>query len=190
MNRKLEILPLIQDRFEDLTAVFETSDECKNCWCMNHRMAPEKVVTGGEARSCFQKSIGTESLSGLLAYVEGKPAGWCAVDPLRTQVGHDYYLSLKEPPSASTWIIHCLYVIPGARGLGVSTELVKGAVRLAREKGASEVLAFPIPEESHGKFPLHDAEFSGRMSTYLKQGFEKAERLNEFYQKVRLDLTS
>ena len=121
---------------------------------------------------------------GLLAFVGKEPAGWCAVDPVKTQVGHDYCLQGKSLESSPAWMIHCLYVAPKYRGVGVSKLLVQAATDLAMSQGTTELLAFPIPEESAGRFPKDVAEFSGRLSTFRKLGFKTKDRLSDFYEVV------
>src|SRR5690606_41562427 len=82
----------------------------------------------------------------------------------------------------------CLYIHPKFRGQGISGGLIEAAVDLAKEKGATEILAFPIPEDARRHFPEHDGEFSGRMSSYRKLGFRTGERINDFYQVMSLDV--
>jgi hypothetical protein len=55
---------------------------------------------------------------------------------------------------------------------------------LATSHGATELLAFPIPLASSGRFSRDVAEFSGRLSTYARLGFESREQLDDFYQVV------
>ncbi len=112
------------------------------------------------------------------------PAGWCAIDPVKTQIGHDYYLETESAKDSDAWMIHCLYVNPSHRGAGISKELIASAISLSKANGAKEILAFPIPEDSVGKFPKDLAEFSGRFSTFKKFDFESKARLNNFYQVV------
>jgi hypothetical protein len=45
-------------------------------------------------------------------------------------------------------------------------------VEFAKSNGAKLISAFPIPEENRNRFPVNEAEFSGRLSTYLKFGFK------------------
>jgi GNAT superfamily N-acetyltransferase len=124
------------------------------------------------------------SPNGLLAFRDGMPAGWCAIDPVKTQIGHDYYLETESAKDSDAWMIHCLYVNPSHRGAGISKELIASAISLSKANGAKEILAFPIPEDSVGKFPKDLAEFSGRFSTFKKFDFESKARLNNFYQVV------
>jgi GNAT superfamily N-acetyltransferase len=167
-----------------LVELFAGSAECSACWCMNHRSSPDMCPTGDRAKEELRRALNSANAYGLLAAMNGLPVGWCAVDPVKTQVGHDYCLQSKPPEKSSAWMIHCLYVDPGHRGAGISTALVAKAIELAKNEGASELLAFPIPEDSNGRFPKDVAEFSGRFSTFKKLGFEPKSRLSAFYHVV------
>jgi GNAT superfamily N-acetyltransferase len=147
---------------------------------MNHRLPTEQAVTGEVARGQLQNLIGGGQARGLLAYRESQCVGWCAVDPLTTQPGHDYVIETNDT-DPQTWSIHCIYVRPDCRGLGVSSRLIDASVEFAHANGAETVLAFPIPPESKGKFPKHEAEFSGRFSSFQKRGFSVKQQLNDFY---------
>jgi GNAT superfamily N-acetyltransferase len=170
--------------WDKLEALFETSEECKECWCMNHRSEPSLCPTGNQAKNAMKNEIRTGRAFGLLAFENNTAVGWCAIDPVATQIGHDYCLQKEKKISPNSWMIHCLYIDSAYRGAGVSKILIASAIEKAKSEGATEVLAFPIPEDSTGKFPKDIAEFSGRLSTYQKLGFELRERLDNFYQVV------
>jgi GNAT superfamily N-acetyltransferase len=151
---------------------------------MNHRSDPKSCPKGTSAKYALFEEIKKKRAFGLLAFRNGMPAGWCAIDPVKTQIGHDYYLETKDANASKAWMIHCLYVDPSHRGAGVSKELIRSAISLSKANGAKELLAFPIPEDSADKFPRDLAEFSGRFSTFKKFDFESKTRLNDFYQVV------
>lgn len=177
-----------KENWPGLVKLFEGSQECADCWCMNHRIEPKNCPSGVAAKTALFEEIKSGHAFGLLAFYNGIPAGWCAIDPVKTQIGHDYYLETDTAKDSEAWMIHCLYVDPAHRGAGISKELIRSAITLAKSNGASELLAFPIPEDSAGKFPKNIAEFSGRFSTFKKFEFELKTRLNDFYQVVSKSL--
>lgn len=180
----IKIENVTEKNWDSLVKLFEGSQECVDCWCMNHRSEPKSCPTGDSAKTALFQEIKSGKAFGLLAFRDGKPAGWCAIDPVKTQIGHDYYLETADAKTSSAWMIHCLYVDPAHRGAGISKELIQSAISLSKLNKATEVLAFPIPEDSAGKFPKDLAEFSGRFSTFKKFNFEPKTRLNDFYQIV------
>jgi len=184
--KEYNIKELDDTLWNDLVILFKTDSQCSDCWCMNHRLSPEKVVTGETAKKELKLQIEQKMIYGLLAFDKNVCIGWCAVDPVTTQVGHDYVLESKSM-SNSSWMIHCLYIHPNYRSKGISKLLISSAVDLAKKNGAKSLLSFPIPEENQNKFPKDEAEFSGRFSTYKKLGFEKKDRLSEFYEVMELN---
>ncbi len=180
----IKVESVSEQNWDSLVKLFEGSQECSDCWCMNHRSEPKNCPTGNLAKIALRDGIKSGRIFGLLAFQDGIPAGWCAIDPVKTQIGHDYFLENEEAKNSDAWMIHCLYVDPAQRGAGISKELIKSAISLSKSNGATELLAFPIPEDTVGKFPKDLAEFSGRFSTYKKFDFESKTRLNDFYQVV------
>ncbi len=183
---KIEIVT--ENNWDSLVKLFQGSTECSDCWCMNHRSKPTSCPTGDSAKTALLQEIKSGKAFGLLAFRDNIPAGWCAIDPVKTQIGHDYYLQTADANTSEAWMIHCLYVDPGHRGAGISSELINSAISLSKSNGATELLAFPIPEDSTGKFPKDIAEFSGRFSTFKKFSFEPQHRLDNFYQVVSKQL--
>ncbi|MET3930734.1 GNAT superfamily N-acetyltransferase [Lysobacter sp. OAE881] len=80
--------------------------------------------------------------------------------------------SLVRQWSADTWSLNCLYVPPRWRGVGVARALVAAAVELARQRGATEVEAYPqsLPpgERQAGAFV-----WTGVPSLYEPLGFRR-----------------
>lgn len=159
----------------------KTDSQCNECWCLNHR-EPAGCITGAAAQIKMNSLVNQKSVHGLLAYEENNSVGWIAIDPIVSLVGHD----CQSTGKADEWAIHCLYVKDGFRGKGISVQLINAAVDYAKANGAKLISAFPIPHENKNKFPVNEAEFSGRFSTYSKLGFKPDGKLSEFYQRVEL----
>ncbi len=183
---EIKFLPLCSSNLNDFEMLFNSCDQCKECWCMNHRLDPKDVLIGEAAKMANRKLVNEDKIFGILAYLDEECIGWCAVDPLKNQLGHDYCLEKGIPDDLKPWSIHCVYIKPSARGKGISAGLVNSALKLAKQNGAKEVYSFPIPEENISKFPKDEAEFSGRSSTFRKLGFSKIENLNAFYDVYRI----
>ena len=179
---------LTAENFSSLDALFGTSRECGLCWCMNHRRRPENEVQGADARNALHALTREGKVQGMLAFHGEACVGWCAVDPLSEQPGHDYNFWKHAESDKDTWSIHCLFIHPDFRGKGISTSLIVESIALAKDQGAKRILAFPIPPEKRKHFPAHDGEFSGRHSTFVKAGFKEDTRINDFYSVMSLDV--
>jgi GNAT superfamily N-acetyltransferase len=178
---ELQMRPFSIDTWPDFVSLMKTDAQCADCWCLNHRQAPG-CPTGVAAQNEMKKRTIEEKVSGLLGYLAGECVGWIAIDPMLELIGHDCH----ETGKSDEWAIHCMFVKAGFRGQGISTRLIAAAVDYGRAKGVRIISAFPIPEESRHRFPVNEAEFSGRISTYLKLGFQPVGGFSDFYQRLEL----
>jgi GNAT superfamily N-acetyltransferase len=162
--------------------LMQTDAQCSECWCLNHR-EPAGCVTGIAAQAKMKQLTDNSKVGGLLAYSGTDCVGWLSIDPMTEMVGHDCQSSAKP----DEWSIHCIFVKDGFRGLGISSELIRAAIEFAKSKGAMLISAFPIPSENRNRFPVNEAEFSGRFSTFSKMGFKPSGDPSDFYQRMELE---
>lgn len=182
METGLSIKQLSGDTWADFVSLMQTDVQCSECWCLNHR-EPAGCPTGSVAQDKMKDFVSTGKAHGLLAYQNNECVGWIAIDPMSELIGHDCQATGK----VDEWSIHCLFVKEGFRGRGISTGLINAAIDYAKAKGAKVISAFPIPSENRDKFPANEAEFSGRISSYIRAGFKPVGKSSEFYQRVELE---
>ena len=85
----LTIVPANEASWQDLQAVFGRRGDPSRCFCQRYKMAPREswASVGAEelaARLREQTECGhprSSTTSGLVAYLDGEPAAWCAVEP-------------------------------------------------------------------------------------------------------------
>lgn len=87
--------------------------------------------------------------AGIIAYVDGEPAAWAAVDArsaFRRLRGSPVPWAgrAEEPDDASVWAIACLVVRRGFRGRHLTYALVAAAVEHARARGARAIEGYPM----------------------------------------------
>lgn len=182
IKEPIRIAQLTTATWNGFESLMSTEPQCSECWCLNHR-EPAGCPTGVAAKNKMKMLVGENKVGGLLAYRDDECVGWIAVDPMSQLIGHDCQSSGKD----HEWSIHCLFVKAGFRGQGISTRLINAALDYARTNGAKLISAFPIPQENRNRFPVNEAEFSGRFSTYSKLGFRAVGEPSEFYQRVELE---
>ncbi|MBO0829369.1 MAG: GNAT family N-acetyltransferase [Streptosporangiales bacterium] len=101
-----------------------------------------------EQTDCGHPESGTTS--GLVAYLDGEPAGWCAVEPRPAYAGLLRVFKVpwdgraEDRGDAGVWAVTCLFTRAGYRKRGVSRALARAAVAHARERGARAVEGYPI----------------------------------------------
>jgi GNAT superfamily N-acetyltransferase len=97
---------------------------------------------------CGRPASGTTS--GLVAYLDGEPVGWCAVEPrtayprllLKTRVPWEG--RAEDKADDSVWAVTCFVTRAGFRRRGVSRALARAAVGFARERGARALEGYPM----------------------------------------------
>jgi GNAT superfamily N-acetyltransferase len=154
----LTIVPANEARWEDLQAVLGTRGDPSRCQCQRYKMQPkESWASVGTEELAFrlrgQTDFGqpeSRTVSGLVAYLDGEPVGWCAVEPrtayprlLRnTRVpweGRD-----EDKTDDSVWAVTCFVTRTGYRRRGISRALAHATVDFARERGARALEGYPI----------------------------------------------
>src|SRR6185369_9568280 len=149
------------DRLDDLDTLFANSKTTAGCRCMWFIASAKDCHAGwGEPNRAAFAALTGESADpvGLLAYRGDDPVGWCAAGPRTRYARALRSTHLKERDtwadghSASSrageddtvWLVPCFYVRRDARKVGVTVSLLRGAVDLARSRGAIAVEGFPL----------------------------------------------
>ena len=114
---------------------------------------------------------------GVVATSGGEPAGWCACGPrARYTVALSGRSSLlAERPRADdedVWLIPCMIVRPGENAVGLAVPLLRGAVELARDAGATAIEAWPLARGVRRAADLH----VGRQGMFARLGFSLVEQ--------------
>jgi GNAT superfamily N-acetyltransferase len=188
---QLTIVPANEATWEDLQAVFATGDPAR-CSCQRFRMLP-KESWGSEgpeelaARLRDQTACGNrkaQATSGLIAYVDGEPVGWCAVAP---RAGHPRLLRDFRVPwlgrnedrtDPTVWAVTCFVTRAGYRRRGISRALARAAVGFARERGARAIEGYP---------DLVDGGSVGTLAMFTDAGFAEVNRPGNRRAVLRID---
>ena len=183
---KLTIKQLSEVSFDEVLALFEETCGCNGCWCMNHHFPDGTAPEGDGARQELESKFQKGEISAMIAFVAGKPVGWCAIDEKEKLLGHDCLRAGSTEPL--TWAIHCVFVNDGHRGKGISTKLIEAAISYAKSKNARVIEAYPfkVPEGKTVKNAQH--LFSGPFRVYERLGFVEAEQFDDFYTVMSLSL--
>ncbi|MEX2224868.1 MAG: GNAT family N-acetyltransferase [Dehalococcoidia bacterium] len=174
---KIETHPLTPDRWDDLDALFKTNSITRNCWCMWFRQTTDEArrFGGAQNRHAFRKIVQTAEVPpGILAYVDGKPAGWCAIAPREDYPRIERSRNVKPIDDEPAWSIVCFFIAKDARGAGLSRRLTDAAVDLAQKHGAKLVEAYPVDPAQGPLTP--DQAYYGLQPAFERAGFEEALR--------------
>jgi GNAT superfamily N-acetyltransferase len=156
----ISVVPANQASCDDLKAVFGTRGDASKCQCQRYKTratdwdiawasipAAKRAKRLREQTRCGQPQA--RATSGLVAYLDGEPVGWCAVEP-RTA-----YVRLQSKPLVwagraedkadnGVWAVTCFATRAGFRRRGVSRALARAAVDFARERVARAVEGYPM----------------------------------------------
>lgn len=170
------ILPLTPERWPDLEALFGPRGACAGCWDMWWRLPRSAFERGlGEGnREAFRSLVLTGAVPGLLAYLAGEPAGWCAVQPRDAYPSLSRSRILKPVDDQPVWSITCFYTAKAHRGKGLTVDLLRAAVDYACHHGAHIIEGYPI-EPAHGRV-ANTAAFHGTAVAFRAAGFVEVAR--------------
>jgi len=152
----LSIVPANEASWDEIQTVFGTRGEAAKCQCQWFRTAASDwrslIIEERAHRLREQTGCGdpeAEATSGLVAYLDGEPVGWCAVEPrsvyvhlLRSRV--PWADRDEDPSDADVWAVTCFFTRTGFRRRGVSRALAAATVDFARERGARALEAYPM----------------------------------------------
>jgi GNAT superfamily N-acetyltransferase len=168
---KIDIRPLTPDLWPSFEAVMGPNGACAGCWCMFWRV-PRSLFTSGSGpgnRASYKKIVKKGPPPGLIAFVDGKPAGWVQVGPRADLPTLDRSRLLKRVDDEPVWSISCFFVRSGFRGKGLSAALVKAASDFAKKNGAKLVEAYPwSTTEKKSTVTI----YTGVATTFERAGFK------------------
>ncbi len=174
---KPDIQPVTPDRWSDLEELFGERGACAGCWCMWWKL-PRKTFDEGRGeqnRRSLQQVVQEGPPPGLIAYVDGVPAAWCAIEPRDRYSRLSRSRILAPVDDREVWSITCFFVDRQFRGSGLMRRMIEAATDWARQHGASLVEAYPVDRDSEGKAAA-DSLYTGVASTFRKARFDEVVR--------------
>ena len=167
---RVETHPLTPDRWGDFAELMNSRYDTRHCWCMWPRITTNYRTRSGAAnRRSIKNVVDTAAAPpGVLAYVDGEAAGWCAVAP------REEYKRLGRSRATSpfddqpVWSVVCFFIRRGRRRAGLSRTLLSAGVEFAIQHGATIVEGYPV----EGTRNL----FRGVASVFKDAGFKEAAR--------------
>ena len=172
---KLLIHPLTPSRWADFEKLFGRNGACAGCWCMWWRLPRQQwVAQKGEGnRQAMKNVVRIGTPPGLIAYLDGEPAGWCAVAP------RDHYgrlanaRVLKPVDDQPVWSVTCFFIARKFRRRGLTVALLKAAAEFAGKQGASILEGYPTEPR---KDQPDAFVYTGLASAFRQAGFKEVAR--------------
>jgi GNAT superfamily N-acetyltransferase len=169
---ELTIRPLTPDLWPALEELFGPLGACNGCWCMYCRIGAEyNKRPRSKNKADFREIVRHGPPPGLLAFDGELAVGWCQLTPRDAVPWLDRTWRLKRVDDLPVWALSCLYIRIGYRRRGVSTALVREALRVAKRAKVPAVEAYPFDAEVSPS-----STSTGFASTFAKLGFEVVAR--------------
>lgn len=152
----ISVVPANQASWDDLQTVFGSRGYPAACQCQRIKLGDRAwwYMPVEERAQLLREETDaghpeTERTSGLVAYLDGEPVGWCAVEP---RTAYRRLLNSTVPWAGRTenkaddgvWALACFAVRAGFRRRGLTYALAAAAVEFARERGAKALEGYPI----------------------------------------------
>lgn len=172
----LSFHPFTQKLWRDFELLFGENGACGGCWCMHWKLRGKAFDEnkGGNNRQMQKSIVDNKNVPGLLAYSEGYPVGWVAVEP-RSQYPRLAHSKVLAPiDEQEVWSITCLFVEKKHRRKGISAALIQAAAEYAASRGAQIVEGYPIETQEKSAPPVFI--FTGLPSAFEQAGFVEVAR--------------
>jgi GNAT superfamily N-acetyltransferase len=165
----ISVVPANEASWKDLQTIFGTRGPASRCQCQRYKLrrresfasfpTEERAHRLREQTDCGHPE--SDTTSGLVAYLDGEPVGWCAVEPRTAYEGLvrnnrvPWDGRAEDKADDSVWAVTCLFARAGFRKRGVSRALARAAVGFAREHGARALEAYPMTTKNAIVEELH-----------------------------------
>jgi GNAT superfamily N-acetyltransferase len=177
----MRIVPANEASWDDLQAIFGTRGQAFTCQCQRYRLRRREAFRSFPVEERADRLRGqtdcghpeADATSGLVAYLDGEPVGWCAVEPRTAYEGLirnnrvPWTNRDEDKADDSVWAVTCLLTRAGFRKRGVSRALATAAVDFARDRGARAIEGYPITTKDVIQEELH----VGTVSVFADAGF-------------------
>jgi GNAT superfamily N-acetyltransferase len=176
------IVPANEASWEDIQAIFGTRGYASACQCQMFKIGHAAWTPFPREERAFrllrQSDAGhpeSDTTSGLVAYLDGEPVGWCAVEPrpafLRLPKARTAFAARGENPNdGSVWAVTCFLARAGYRRHGVSRALARATVGFARDRGARALEGYPMITEPGQEITWGEVHVGSR-SIFAEAGF-------------------
>jgi GNAT superfamily N-acetyltransferase len=173
---EIKVEDVTADRVADYQAFFDHDafrdyPQWQSCYCMEtHRTQTDEewaVRTAGDNRRDMSRGIEEGKVTALLAYIDGKPVGWCNYGETTRLNGvmHRFGLNVAEQQGVGS--LSCFVIAAPYRRHGVATALLESALDRLRARGARVAEGYPSRSQDSPQ-----SNYRGPLQMFLRAGFE------------------
>lgn len=193
------VLPANEAAWEDIQTVFGTRGDAAHCQCQYFKIRDKDWKSVSEAERAFrlrqQSDCGypdAEATTGLVAYLDGEPVGWCAVEP-RSAYPRLRFMRVpwagrnEDADDDTVWAVTCFMVRVGYRRRGISRAMCRAAVEHARSRGARAIEGYPMTIAADRGIAWLGELFVGTRNVFVDAGFTEVSKPTKRRVVMRID---
>jgi len=171
----LSFHPLTQKLWRDFELLFGKNGACGGCWCMHWKLRGKDFSenTGNTTRQMQKSIVDSKTVPGLLAYSEGYPVGWIAIEPRNAYPKLAHSRVLKPVDDQEVWSVTCFFVEKKHRRRGLTIELLNAAKDYVKDQGGKIVEGYPVEAKGNQPDPF---VYTGTAAAFKQAGFEEVAR--------------
>lgn len=172
----MEIRPLTSETWPDFEKLMGPKGGYGGCWCMLWRKtkADHDRDSGDVNKAEIRKLAESDLPPGLLARIDGEPAGWISVAPRSAFIRLQGSRVLQPVDEEPVWSVSCFLIAKVHRRKGVAEALLHAACAFVRERGGTSLEGYPIAP-SKTPYPAAYA-WTGFATVFERVGFEEIAR--------------
>ena len=187
-NIKLKFDPLTSANWKQFEEVMGEKGGCGNCWCMYFRI-PYKTfqeIKPDGNKKLMKQIVKKGEPVGLIASMNKQTVGWIGLAPREDYIKLENSRTFKRIDDKPVWSITCFFIKKELRRMGLSRQLIKGAIDFAKKKKIKTLEAYPaIPYSEKVPYPFL---WVGVLSSFIKNGFTVVQQNGKSRAMVRIDL--
>lgn len=198
-SSSVSVVPANEVSCEDIQTVFGTRGEAASCQCQWFKILHKDWDSVSVAERAFRLRQQTDcgypdaqATTGLVAFVDGEPVGWCAVEP---RSAYPRLSNMRVPWSdrnedkddETVWAVTCFMVRTGFRRRGISRALARAAVDYARERGAHALEGYPMVDRPNEEIAWPSEMYVGTRSIFADAGLAEVTKPTKRRYVMRID---
>ncbi|MGB5909720.1 MAG: GNAT family N-acetyltransferase [Promethearchaeia archaeon] len=177
------IKPLTSDLTEDFLHFFDNigfvdNPDWDSCYCQFYHIEGSRKKwakrTKEQNRNSSKALITSGKMKGFLAYLDGKPVGWCNAN---SKENYSYILFEDESNNEKkVATVVCFLIAPSYRNKGIARLLLKEAYKYYKSKKYDYIESYPVKNHKSDAHNYH-----GPYSLFLSEGFSVFKELKGIY---------
>jgi GNAT superfamily N-acetyltransferase len=136
------------------------------CYCSETNIGESVARSGRENRTLMTRLIEAGKVTALMAYVDGRPVGWCNYGLTTQLAGVMSKLKLEAADHDGVGSVACFVISPPYRRHGIAELLLEAACERLKARGCRAVEAYPRKESDDA------TSYRGPLGMFLGAGFE------------------